>query len=1455
VDGGTVLVPGSVQPSQGTGSVSGSIATAELGSLAVGAEASVTFEVQVRNDLQAGIYAVSNQARIESNERRPLRTDDPDAAGAVDPTVTPVVRTAGPAPELVATKTDTLTVDADGDGLVTPGDTLSYELRVSNVGAGSATGVRLTDTPDPDAPLLAGSVQATGYAVESGNGTNDRDVAVALGSIAPGTSATLTFQAKVREDIAPGITSVRNQASVASVEVAPVLSQDPDGATPGGATETPVNPPPRKPPALTGFGPADGTAVTEPTPITGTLAPPPGQRIESWCVTAELVGGEAERELECGTGTPPEGPLATFDPTVLPNGAYEVTVTAQASGGGELTKTLTLSVEGSLKPARFKATYRDLAVPVVDLPMQVMRTYDSFDKEKGDFGVGWNAEIANMRVQVNRPLGRGGWSFQPRNCRILLGYPVCEGTEFKDLSSHFVTVTWPDGRSEVFDFKPTSDSAGVYFDANVAYKARRGVTSTIEPLEGGQVLQYWGDGNLYQDDGQTLYDPRRFKLTTKDGQVLTLSVERGLEKLEDRRGQSLTIDDTGVRSSTGKSIDFERDGEGRISKISGPSGETYEYTYSAAGNLSTVKDANGRTVAYEYDAEHNLRHQKDPTGRAFQTLSYDADGRLGAITDGEGNTTRIETNVDERQEIIHDAASRLTTVLTSSSLGDLISKQEIAAGTSRTTTYDYDTNGNLTRTTDPLGHDIRATYDDRGNRLTETDELGRTTAFEYNEFGQLSRVVRPDGVAALEATYNDWGDLIELNTGSGRVTKFSYDDFGNQVKEIDAQGRVTTMSYDGSGNRTRAEMGASWSTMTYDASNRLKSITDSRTARTELVYDGDGRVLTRTQPLGFAVNYRYDYRGRLISETDPLGRTSEYTYDSAGRLTARKDRNGVETTYEYDSNGRLVRANLPDGRVNTIVYDAFGHAKEMTNRDAALTFGRDAANRLTSITTTGVGDSEQPSTAVEYEYDAAGQPVSMKTPAGTIRYEYDHLGQLKTLTDIDGGKFGWERDLAGRATQLSRPNGVSTATSWDLLDQPTRVSQVSPDATPLDDVQYRYESPVGLMSQMIDRRGATNFSYDTRGYLTTADYPITAPSDAQPDESYGYDLNGNQSQGFKKYDTAGRLYENPDYYGYDAEGNQAWRAPKAAPYPKTNFVWDAEGQLRRVENPDGTTKASYRYDPLGRRIEVSTPQGTKRFAYGIDDNALVEYDAQNALAAVNTFEHGLDRPLARHATGRTYYQLQDGLDNVSTLTDESGQVVERYRYGVYGQPVGNVASGRNSFTFAGREWDPGSSSYYFRARYYDPVNGRFLSEDPEVSGNPYLYAGNNPLQNRDPTGRIYGYAEALSEMQIREELAAIEQHQVTGQVHHAISRSVWRALERNPNLRGNYTARDPRFTTRAKDAGAHRGYQSWHRRLDDEVAKKIDDNPWWEPKDFEAYLRGRYQVLDLLARFPLGLPP
>ena len=98
-------------------------------------------------------------------------------------------------------------------------------------------------------------------------------------------------------------------------------------------------------------------------------------------------------------------------------------------------------------------TYQDLSVGVAGLPMQVLRTYDSFDKAVGDFGVGWNVELANFRVSVNKPLGYGGWVQEIVNCSLIF----CQ-THYHSTTPHTVTVVWPDGHQEIFDLAPANGS-------------------------------------------------------------------------------------------------------------------------------------------------------------------------------------------------------------------------------------------------------------------------------------------------------------------------------------------------------------------------------------------------------------------------------------------------------------------------------------------------------------------------------------------------------------------------------------------------------------------------------------------------------------------------------------------------------------------------------------------------------------------------------------------------------------------------------------------------------------------------------------------------------------------------------------------------------------------------------------------------------------------------------------
>src|SRR5512140_105502 len=97
-----------------------------------------------------------------------------------------------------------------------------------------------------------------------------------------------------------------------------------------------------------------------------------------------------------------------------------------------------------------------------------------------------------------------------------------------------------------------------------------------------------------------------------------------------------------------------------------------------------------------------------------------------------------------------------------------------------------------------------------------------------------------------------------------------------------------------------------------------------------------------------------------------------------------------------------------------------------------------------------------------------------------------------------------------------------------------------------------------------------------------------------------------------------------------------------------------------------------------------------------------------------------------------------------------------------------------------------------------------------------------------------------------------DQTKCEGQLHHIISKAVWRALKEHLVLRGLYQYRDPHFVVQAKDLKAHCGYQHWHRDIDREIADWLKDHGEATAEQFEAYLREVYGRQDLQERFPNG---
>ncbi|MEO8361015.1 MAG: RHS repeat-associated core domain-containing protein [Vicinamibacteria bacterium] len=167
----------------------------------------------------------------------------------------------------------------------------------------------------------------------------------------------------------------------------------------------------------------------------------------------------------------------------------------------------------------------------------------------------------------------------------------------------------------------------------------------------------------------------------------------------------------------------------------------------------------------------------------------------------------------------------------------------------------------------------------------------------------------------------------------------------------------------------------------------------------------------------------------------------------------------------------------------------------------------------------------------------------------------------------------------------------------------------------------------------------------------------------------------------------------------------------------------------------GTLEARFEYDPLGRRVVKATP--TRVTSYTYDGSGILrERIAADGTASVSPYVHGpsLDEPMSKEANGTITYYHADGLGSIVKETNASGDVTTTLRYDAWG----NIEAGeRDGFAFTGREWDPETGLYYYRARYYEPKSGRFISEDPVRLGggvNFYAYVPNAPSNWTDPLG-------------------------------------------------------------------------------------------------------------------------
>ena len=352
---------------------------------------------------------------------------------------------------------------------------------------------------------------------------------------------------------------------------------------------------------------------------------------------------------------------------------------------------------------------------------------------------------------------------------------------------------------------------------------------------------------------------------------------------------------------------------------------------------------------------------------------------------------------------------------------------------------------------------------------------------------------------------------------------------------------------------------------------------------------------------------------------------------------------------------------------------------------------------------------------VRYEYNNKGLRSRLVYPDNTsIYYYYDALGRLAKIKNNSGNTLvAYQYDALSRKVFVSYGNGSYIDYDYDVADH---VRKVTNDFGANGSIVYGYTDydKVGNRKNMIVDGNEHSYDYDKLYQLVNVDYPN------ETGMSYGYDKLGNrtstingevvpyQSNCLNQY---GWVLDNDhNNFWYDDNGNMTANGLQFI-FPS----YDCENRLKDVWVYGGAT-VIYKYDYLGRLVKRSVVHGTtSKYVYD-GDQIIAEYDGSNNLVRKFVYGAGIDEPVCMIVGSSTYYYHYDGLGSVIALSNAGKQIVEQYSYDVFGTP-NTTSSVGNPYMFTGRQYDAQSSLYYYRARFYSPVLGRFLQPDPVM---PYM---------------------------------------------------------------------------------------------------------------------------------------
>ncbi len=445
----------------------------------------------------------------------------------------------------------------------------------------------------------------------------------------------------------------------------------------------------------------------------------------------------------------------------------------------------------------------------------------------------------------------------------------------------------------------------------------------------------------------------------------------------------------------------------------------------------------------------------------------------------------------------------------------------------------------------------------------------------------------------------------------------------------------------------------------------------------------------------------------------------------------------------YNDHGQLVSVDYPDASPDvSMSYDVNGNLATATRGITAWTYNYDVMDRL--IDQSLVVDGRTYLTSYTYESD--GRFKSMRTPSGRwVDALSDGLGQ-PTAIRWSGFDYasGATYHPSGQLQSLNFGNGLVQTHAFNTRQQLIDVDIAGGGVTAFDH-SYLYDANGRVADIIVNFFPSETraFTYDALGRVSTASGPWGAGS-------YTYDLLNNirsKSLGADtveiEYNAANQISRARDtrdgniwrLYGHDARGNVIDNA-------RISFTYDRSDQPTAIS---GAATGSFVYDAHNRRVKQTLDGETIYSVYGVD-GTLIHRDNVTTGETTDYLRLGQSGPtLVRLKTQAGVvtptYTHNDHLGSASMGTSAGGSILWFESYTPFGEPLQTPLANEDNQGHTGHIQDTATGLTYMQARYYDPVIGRFLSNDPVgfAEGgagffNRYAYTFNDPVNHTDPTG-------------------------------------------------------------------------------------------------------------------------